>query len=466
MATTLLQFAQARQAARLTALQNAQVAQAAVLAADKAAEGLRVTAAAAAQAASAAVDAVHKQLALAETPAQVAALSLQLKARSVVARAALDTLAAKDLLRVQAAAQVATALKATDGARQSHDASVAALVLASAADQRRHDLIDTALATPPLQDVPTEATAALASADFAAAKARIENALPQPLRDRARARTRQAAAASRASLTRLAGAQAAFDSEAEASGLGADTQPRLQRAFDAADADLARYAASAVARGASAVAGLKRLAALTNDPLTADQRTSLNDLQGTARPDAAAAQKARDDAALVLADAAARLHAERIEALATDPGGDIATMEADAATFPDLAQARADFDAAKGDHDTKAVAFNAGMAQRLAEWQAEVPDALWSEAAVFYAAEDTLTDLKTAPAAMLTALQNAEAALLSALASASQRQARVEFVAASLAAEQALQSAVGQRAGERSAAALRGDLVIDALLLP
>ena len=200
--------------------------------------------------------------------------------------------------------------------------------------------------------------------------------------------------------------------------------------------------------------------------MTADQRTSLNDLQGTARPDAAAAQKARDDAALVLAEAAARLHAERIEALATDPGGDIATMEADAATFPDLAQARADFDAAKADHDTKAVAFNAGMAQRLAEWQAEVPDALWSEAAVFYAAEDTLTDLKTAPAALLTALQNAEAALLSALASVSQRQARVEFVAASLAAERALQSAVGQRASERSAAALRGDLVIDALLLP
>lgn len=466
MAATLLQFATDQEAARLTALKDAKKAQDAAAVDDKAAEDARAKAAKDAQDAGAALDAVRKELAVPEkTPAEVAALSLQLKATTVAWRSALDVLAAQELARARVGVRFESARTSAANAAKAHNASVAALAAARATDKRQRAIIDEALVQSPLKDVPAQAAAALASADHTAAKARIDAALPKALRERARERALQAAAASAASAQRLAGAQDGFDTQAEASNPDAELVA-LQRDYDAADAALNTYASAATVRLSSAMATLKRLAALKNDPLTAAQKANLNDLQGTARPDAAVLQKERDDAAVVLANAAAVYKAESMKALASRPDGVLATMETDAATFPDLAKAKGDFDNAAADHAPKKLAFDAANAQRLSEWQAEVPDALWSEAATFFAAEDTLTDLKAAPAPLVTALDDARDLLIAALEEAAERKQRLDYAAATLAAERSLAEAVNKRASERNALALRGALAIDALLAP
>lgn len=466
MATTLPMFAQQQLAARAAALASADLALTAAATAAQAAEAGQTSATAAAQAAGQAVEAVRKQLALAQTPAEVAALSLQLRTRTVAWRSALDAQAHQGLLRALAGAGHDSAKQRRLQAGAAHAASATALASAEARHQHERDLIDTALVQAPLKDVVARATSALASADFTAAKARIEGALPAALRERARARARQALAASQATQSWQDGAQAAFDVQAEASALAADQLARLQRGADAAAAALTVYAGTATARLASAVATLKTLAELTEPALNPAQQASLDDLQGGDRPAAAAAEQARDEAAAVLAAAAAHYRAERIQALATDPDGDLATMEADAATFPDLVQAKADFDDAVTEHGLRAADFDAGMALRLAEWQAEVPDALWSQAAAFHAADDALNELTTAPAALVSALDAANALWLAALEDDATRQRRVEHTAATLDHERARRAAVQRLAGERGATALRGSLAVAALLQP
>lgn len=466
MATTLLQFAQDLDAARLQALQQAQQVFTLATAADRAAEDQRLAAVAAAAAAAVEVEAVRRALALAQTPAQVAALSEELKDRTVAQRAAADASAAQELVRAQAAAALQMARLAAEFAALAQDAAAQSLEKAIAEDTRRQDIITRALVQAPLLDVVADATAILASPEFAAAQARIDNALPAALAIRARERTGQAYAAADRWLARLQGAQAAYDGEFEASGLDSDTLARLQRDFAATDTALTAYAGQAAARLASATATLKRLSELTVPPLTPEQKASLDDLQGTDRPDAADAQKARDDAALALTDKAALYAAERIKALATDPQGDIGAMEADAAAFPDLRQAKTAFDDAQTVYDQAELAFTDAHASLLAEWQAEVPDTLWSEAASLYAAQDALVDLTVAPAALVTALQAAETALVAALEGTAERQRRIEYVSAALAAQQSLAGAVAKRVGERSTNALRGALVIEPLLQP
>lgn len=465
-ATTLLQFATEQDQQRKQALAAALAASAAALTADRAAETARLAAVAAAATARTAVDAVRRALAAAQTPAEVTALSTQLKNATVAQRSATDAAASAELRRAQAGAALESARQLAELAKGAGDGSAAALAQATAEDARRQDIIGRALVASPLQDVVAEATAALGSPAFAAAKARIENALPQALRDRVRERARQAALADAGWVGRVQAAEAAFDTEVEASGLDADTVARLQRALARADAALSTYAGQAVSRLRSAQASLERLAALAEPPLTVEQKASLDDLQGTARPDAAAAEDARDTAALALVDAATAYAGQRLKALARDPDGDLAVMEADAVQFPDLAQARTNFDAAVADHSAKAAAFTAAAAKLLAEWQAEVPEALWAEAASFYAMEDGFTAMQGAPAGLVTAVQTAETALTTALEGAAERQRRLEFVATRLDSEQVLARAVAKRAAERSTNALRGGLAIDPLLQP
>ena len=189
-------------------------------------------------------------------------------------------------------------------------------------------------------------------------------------------------------------------------------------------------------------------------------------MQGGARPDAAAAENARDDAAVALAAAATVLHSERIGARITNPGEDMAVMEADATNHPALAQARVDFDAAQAAFSAADAAYTAPMRQTLAEWQAEVPEALWSEAASLWSAEDTLQALSVAPATLVADTASAEAALLAALEADAPVQQRRADAAAALATEAALAQARNAALPAQSAAALRGLLVSAPWLQP
>ena len=467
MATHLLDLALQQEVARRTAASAAQVALASAGGAARAAEVARVAAALALDLAEAALAALRRERP--QTPAAVAALAIALRQATVAQRQALATLLTRGAAAGSASATQAAARQAAVDAAEAHTQSRAGLALARAAHERRRALIDDALTQPPLSSVAADAAAVaagLAGSDFALARARIDGALPPALRGRARSRATQALALVPARAARRAAAQAAVDAVAEAGGQPASPLPRLRRALAAADAALTGYAGGAIARLDGARATLARSAALQGNPLTAAQHTQLQRLQAGARPAAAAAEQARDEAALALTGAAAALRGERIRTRINHPAGDMAAMESDAAAHPTLAQARTDFDAAEAAHAAAEAAYTTGMRHTLADWQAEVPEPLWSEAAAFWAAADTLQALQVAPAALVAATAAAEAALLTALEADAPVQQRSVDAAAALAAEVALEQSFAPALPAQSAAALRGPLVSAPWLLP
>lgn len=401
-----------------------------------------------------------------QTPAAIDALAAAVREATVTQRSAQAALHTQAVLSATAAQAAATAEQSALNAAAHWQQAQATLALARAAHQRRRALIDDALTQPPLSTLIADATAALASPEHAAAQARIDNALPAALRDRARERAAQASAFAQTLTTRRNAAQGAVHLEAEAGAQPANRLPRLQRALAAADAALVGYAGSAPGRLQGAVATLAQLATRQGNPLTAAQQAQLQDLQGSARPDAAAAENAQDDAAVALAAAAAALHGERLRTRISDPGGDMAVMEADAVNHPVLVQARIDFDAAQGVFDAARTAYTAAQQRTLALWQAEVPDALWSEAATFFAADDALRTLQAAPAALVNAAAAAEAALLAALEADAPVQQRSADAAAALRHEDALAQALATTLTPTSpaTAALRGPLASAAWL--
>lgn len=464
MALNLFDLALQQENARRAAATAAQAALSAAKATARTAETSRATAALALAAADAALAGLRTQHP--QTPAAVAALAVALAEATVVQRSTQASLHNQAVLAATASQDRASAEQAALQAGAAWQQAQAALALARSANERRRALIDDALTLPPLAAVPAKATAALAGPEHAAARQRVEGALPTALRERARDRAAQATALARSIAARRAAAQAAVDAEAEAGGQPGSRVPRLQRALAAADAALAAYTGSAAARLTGAVATLQQLAARLVNPLSPAQQAQLNDLQGSARPDAAAAENAQDDAAVALAGAAAVLRGERIRTRITDPGGDMAVMEADAANHATLAQARSDFDAAQTAFNTARSAYTTAMRRTLALWQAEVPDALWSEAATFWAADDLLRALQAAPAALVSASSTAAAALLVALEADAPVQQRSADAAAALRHEDAFAQALGLATPDLAAAAQRGLLASAAWLLP
>ena len=97
---------------------------------------------------------------------------------------------------------------------------------------------------------------------------------------------------------------------------------------------------------------------------------------------------------------------------------------------------------------------------------AEVQEALWSEAATFWAADDLLRALQAAPAALVSASSTAAAALLVALEADAPVQQRSADAAAALRHEDAFAQALGLATPDLAAAAQRGLLASAAWLLP
>lgn len=464
MALNLFDLALQQEGARRAAVTAAQGALAVARAAARTAVDTRATAALVLGVADAAL--ADLRLQHPQTPAAVAALAIALAEATVVQRSAQAMLHDRTVLSTSATQAQAWAEQAALQAHAAWQQAQATLALARSAHERRRALIDDALTQPPLSTVPADATAALAGPEHAAVRTRIEGALPASLRERARERVAQAAALARSISARRMAAQTAVDIEAEAGGQAASRLPRLQGALAAADAALVAYVGAAAARLNGAVTTLAQAVARQGNPLTPAQQAQLTDLQGSARPDAASAENAQDEAAVALAGAAAVLRGERIRTRITNPSGDMAAMESDATRHAALAQARSDFDAAQTAFDTARGAYTTGMRRTLALWQAEVPDPLWSEAATFWAADDLLRALQAAPAALVSAIDTAQAGLLAALEADAPVQQRSTDAAAALRHEDALAQALRLSAPAQAAAALRGPLASAAWLLP
>ena len=347
------------------------------------------------------------------------------------------------------------AVAGTDDAAVS--AAEAAEKAAADAKKRRDDAI-AAVAAEPLDDINQAATDALASTGHADAKARIEGALPEPLRKQAVARSAQALAAIGRAEDRQAAAQAEADAMAEETGLATDILPRLRRAEAQAEAGLLGWVDGVPRRLSASVAALKRLADLNTPALTAEQKASI-DADAAARSAAAQAEEQWDDAAAKVAEAFNELEIERLTLRAAVPMSTTAD-EADPTT--DIGKAKKKWDDAKADLATEDGDFTAAMRTTMSGWRATVPDSLWVEAEAFLAADANLNRLKTASAApLITALQDAEAELLTALIDDAKRPRRLDWAASRLATDTAFAIEARSRAGDLQRSAFRGHPTLD-----
>jgi len=396
---------------------------------------------------------IRRKLALIGMPADGEPLLTELRDAIIDQRGKVAALAIADLAQAKAAARLAQAQSLLPALQTRLSAAEAAAKAAADAKKRRDKAI-AEIAAEPLKDINQAATDALASPEYAAAKMRIEGALPAPLRGQAAARSQQALDAVGRAEARQAAARAESDGLAEETGLATDTLPRLKRMEAGAEADLLRWVDGVPRRMTTAVAALKRLATLNAPPLTAEQKASI-DADATARGKAAQAEEKWDAARVKVEDTLNALEIKRLELHAADPDVDTSTAEADPTTA--IGKLREKWDKATADFGTEDGKFTAAMRTAMARWRAAVPDSLWLEAEAFLAADADLKQLKTASAApLVAALKNAEAGELAALIDDAKRRRRLDWLAPRLAAETSVAVAARSRADEFWALAFSG----------
>ncbi|WP_148716388.1 hypothetical protein [Chitinolyticbacter meiyuanensis] len=316
------------------------------------------------------------------------------------------------------------------------------------------------------------ATDALASADYTAAKNRVKGYLPTVLYNRARERFDAAkGAATRAAQIAEASATE-FANALQQSGLPEDKLPALERAYNLAEGKLLDYAAGAVTAVASATATLTRLAQPGLAPvLSAEQRAEIEDAGALARRQAAvAAEAARDTALQTLAEKEALLEIERIKVLAANPDADLDTLDDDPNT--PLGDAAVKWQQAHAAYAAADEAFSVTPLEPapapplthrevLLDWQAAVPEAVWSELDAFWNAEDVLGRYKAlAINPLVTAAKAAELAWVTEAVADLARQKRLDWLAERLTLESTAAAALAARIGERTAHALRGYLTL------
>ncbi|HSC79550.1 MAG TPA: hypothetical protein VLC08_04290 [Chitinolyticbacter sp.] len=382
-------------------------------------------------------------------------------------RAAAAALTEAELERTEASTALARLTEAVEHAGALRLAADADLVATQTRIAARDAAIDSAK-TGAASGAKQAATNALSSADYAAAKTRVESYLPPVLYNRARERFALAAtAATRAA--QIADATAAeFATALQQSGLPEDKLPALERAYNLAEGKLLDYASQAVSAVASASATLVRLAQPTLPPaLTADQRAEIEDAAALGdRQAAVAAEGARDTALQTLADKEALLEIERIKVLAANPDADLDTLDDDPNTPLGAAtvawqQAHAAYTTAEDDFTTKPALPKSTHAVTLLAWQTAVPESVWSELESFWRAEDVLNRYKALVVnPMVTAAKAAELAWVTEALADIARQRRLDWLGERLTAESTAAAELAAKMADRSAHALRGYLTL------
>ena len=401
---------------------------------------------------------IKNQLATIEMPADGEPLLDDLRDAIIDQRDKETALSAADLARGMATAELDLAQTAMQSRKQALDAAEGALSKAKA-DKQKRDAAMAALAQAPLSDVPQEATDALVGSDFSAAKQRIQNALPEALRTRAKQRCGQAAGALLRANSIRDQAQNSYYEIAESGRVNEATIERLSHKVFDAEKNLLNFVSRATQDLAAAQAILEHLADTETDQLTEEERAHIHDAAlATEREEAATAETVRDASGVAVAEKLALLEVERIKVLADDPSADLAAMEADNST--EVGEAKEAWNQANADLATEEGNFSAAQRQTLSEWQAAVPEFLWDDAASFYRAETELNRLKGDPATLSSALQTAEQALLAALITQETLRQRFSYVSEELSRRGVAAEEIRRRIARRQADALRGSLML------
>lgn len=448
---TVVDYAAAELAARDSARQAAEAALAAAHAdLDLRLRQLRQIAAQLSDREAEAAD-LRRRLALAPNPADAAALLEQLEAVLIVLRSRGAALI--DAQFAAAAAQAAADRAATNREREDAGFSAIRSVLAAAhlaADRRQAWDAQAAL----LAQAPTlksRAAAVAGSADFTAAKARVESEIPAKLRTRGRSLAQTALADLQSSVSAVTSAAATLTADQAAAGLGG-TVAAKERAFAAAEAVLRDLALGAEPELALAQGSLGEI--LAAPPLSAAVIQRIQDRAtagGTAVDDLPTKVA---DLAQARADVAAQeaLIAAKTLELEADPGNPV--LEAELQQLKDdllpLEQAVLDLEDEIED-----------LHGDLDLWEVAVPEDAWQRLYAFDEAARRLDRLQTFDAAAITAVRDAvktaekdfAAALVAAAANAHQTGQH----AADLELAERRRAAAFETRRERLLAGLRGD---------
>jgi hypothetical protein len=452
MADTLLQaYVKAEQQALKTARDNASTT---ALAAEQNYAGARDTLGKANDAFAALegdVAKIRKQLSEAETPAVGEAKIKELADKIVTMRTR-----NAEILKAEEDAEIAKTESEQAGAELKRTEALlavaeAALVKANAEAVRLDDMVK-ALGKEPLLTLRQKATDAFNLVTFVKAKTRVEQAVPEPLRKRAKER-RQSEIDSIGFQQEIADkADSLVASELITNGGLSGKAEKLRAEYERASVALRAYVGRAKERYDYALALIARVADPDNDPLTAAQIARIHDTTLVADgTDAATFEKARDDARSLVKDKDAEVKKAILVARATN-------VDLDPETDAGVIAARG---LLKDAEDARTVAdanFLPEHQKALDTWEAEVPDQTWRQFADFEESQQALTELENIVGQdFIDRLNLAESALAVALADAARSARTLRALEAERQAREARVVFEAAAAPRLTFSALRGD---------
>jgi len=389
---------------------------------------------------------VRRRLGETPMPADADALSEELEEAIADLRSKQAALIDAEEAAGAAEHELQSAKEALDRSGAAATAAQAAAAEAEARDAE-HEAWKDALGEEPLSTLKADATAALASDEYDAAKDRVEADLPAALRNRAIARGNRAAA-------RVAAAQAAAtsaeeilgDALADAGTSGTTEQARLR--YLRAEAALREYVTRATTRYGRALALLE--AVVGAPPPTQPELDRINDPE-IVDTDATDAEGARDTALAAVESGQAAVEDARLAALRED-------VDANPETHADVVAAKAALTQPNQTLQQAQTAYTPALRANIERWAATVPDVTWRELDAFREATTILTALGALdPSDLVDELADAETEYAEALAD-EDKSSRTRAAIQEHLAERAAKAAGALRTAPiRAFSALRGD---------
>lgn len=261
-------------------------------------------------------------------------------------------------------------------------------------------------------------------ATYAAAKARVEQDIPESLRLRATARGERM----EKQLDSIRATSSSADTLVaihlkNTNGPAANVE-KLNAEFLAAESRLRSYVTHALEH----LAGASSLANQVNSSIELTVAET-EEIDGTSDPDlvtdgeaAIAVEKDRDEKQQAVADAEAALNNKIVELKAAD-------IDVDISANAEVTTLQGELDTAQGELVTAEAALTQGVKNSLDKWEAAVPDPVWKNLVRFNTATQTLNELKdTDPADLTDAMNDAEAALIAGLTAADKNSRTFDFL--------------------------------------
>ncbi|WP_308367700.1 MULTISPECIES: hypothetical protein [unclassified Microbulbifer] len=284
---------------------------------------------------------------------------------------------------------------------------------------------------------------------LAAARARVEEDIPEVLRDRARARAAQAVARQTAhNDLRDAVVASALAQGAAAGGSGGLVVQR-QMEFKAAEADLKSYALNSLDDYQRAIELLQSV--VNSEELTDAAAESIDDAALAAGDPAITTEEA-------LHDARAAVEAKEVELELATVNALIGDINADPEDDTDVQARRSELESLEGDLEAAETAHTEELATAMDIWEAAVPPAIWNNLRAFDRALELLTELSSSDASpLIIALTDTESALIDALALDDDNRRLAGYLKFSTALTQAESDYLARTGSSMTSSAMRGD---------